>query len=166
MPKNRVQEICFTVLNSGVMILLMGIYNVSLNLGGLSAASLDIAVRHFPLEWAIGFLLAFFLASKFAKQMSGKVTEADDRILLKILSIQTFTVCAMVPMMSLVGTLMNAEWNLNFIFIWIQTSILNFGMALLLQYFVVGPLCRKVFRLIFVNHQAAEKSAIEDGFAE
>ena len=148
------------------MIFLMGIYNVSLNLGGLSARSLRIAVGHFPFEWFIGFLLAFFLASKFAKQMSGKVIEVNDRVLLKILSIQTFTVCAMVPMMSLLGTIMNAEWNMDFVFIWVQTSVLNFGMALFLQYFVVGPVCRKVFRMIFVKNQLVEKAAIEDGFAE
>lgn len=167
MPKNKVQEVVFTLLNSGVMIFIMGVYNVSINMGGLSSASIIAETKHFPFEWLIGFFLAFFLASRFSKMMSHKVLQGNERPLIKILSIQTFTVCLMVPLMSLLGTLMNTGLHTNLLFVWIQTSFLNFGVALLMQYFIVGPSCRKIFRMIFVRNSVAEdQAAIEDGFAE
>lgn len=167
MPKNKVQEVVFTLLNSGVMIFIMGVYNVSINMGGLSRTSIIAEAKHFPFEWLIGFFLAFFLASRFSKMMSQKVLLGNERPLIKILSIQTFTVCLMVPLMSLLGTLMNTGLQPNLFLVWIQTSFLNFGVALLMQYFIVGPSCRKIFRMIFVrNSVAEEQAAIEEGFAE
>lgn len=167
MPKTKGQEIIFTFLNSGVMIFIMGVYNVSLNMGGLSGRSIIAEAKHFSLEWIIGFLLAFFLASKFSKIMSVKILVGNERPLIKILCIQTFTVCSMVPMMSLLGTIMNTSFGTDFIFVWIQTSFLNFGVALLMQYFIVGPLCRKIFRGIFAQKsEVNEEEALKDGFAE
>lgn len=123
MPKNKVQEVVFTLLNSGVMIFIMGVYNVSINMGGLSRTSIIAEAKHFPFEWLIGFFLAFFLASRFSKMMSQKVLLGNERPLIKILSIQTFTVCLMVPLMSLLGTLMNTGLQPNLFLVWIQTSL-------------------------------------------
>ena len=59
----------------------------------------------FPLEWFIGLLCAFFIASRTSKYFAFRVAKPTDRPIFIILCIQTFTVCTMVPLMSLLGTI-------------------------------------------------------------
>lgn len=151
MPSTRFQEFIFTLITSGCMIFIMGVYNVAIHMGGLSAATFPAALRMFPLEWGIGFLLAFFVAGRVAKHLAFRVARPGDRPIFIILCIQAFTVCTMVPLMSLVGTLEGAGISGQLPFLWLQTAALNFLMALPLQVFAVGPFCRWVFRRIFQN---------------
>ena len=88
-----------------------------------------------------------------------------------ILCIQTFTVCTMVPLMSLLGTIESSGITSNLIFIWLQTICLNFIMAYPLQILVVGPFCRFVFRHLFAsanqgNETKVEREMEQQGFAE
>ena len=39
---------------------------------------------------------------------------------------------------------------------WLQTTILNFPMALIWQFFFAGPLVRRIFGLLFREKQATE----------
>ena len=64
MFKTKLDELGFTLLTSGLMIYIMGVYNVALHTGGLQYATFGMAAHSFPLEWFIGFLLAFFVASR------------------------------------------------------------------------------------------------------
>ena len=66
MPKTKREEFIFTAMTSGLMIFIMGVYNVAINNNGLEYASFVQAARTFPLEWLIGFLLAFFVANKLS----------------------------------------------------------------------------------------------------
>ena len=104
---------------------------------------------HFLLEWLIGFVLAFFVAGNVAKYLAFKVAVPQDRSIFIILCIQTFTVCVMVPLMSIVGTIEQSGITADLPVIWLQTVAINFVMALPLQIFLVGPLCRGIFRMIF-----------------
>ena len=83
----------------------MGVYNVAIHTGGLQATTFSHALHSFPLEWFIGFLCAFFIASKTSKYFAFRVAKPTDRPIFIILCIQTFTVCTMVPLMSLLGTI-------------------------------------------------------------
>lgn len=139
----------FTLLTSGIMIYIMGVYNVALHSGGLKYATFALAAKNFLLEWAIGFLLAFFVAGKLAPRLAFRVARPEDRPIFKILCIQTFTVCIMVPLMSLVGVLESSGLHGDLPVLWLNTLVLNFVMAYPLQIFVVGPLCRLVFRAAF-----------------
>ena len=62
MPKTKFQEFIFTLITSGCIIFIMGVYNVAIHTGGLQAATFSHALHSFPLEWFIGFLCAFFIA--------------------------------------------------------------------------------------------------------
>ena len=64
MPKTKFQESIFTFITSGCMIFIMGVYNVAIHTGELQAATFKHALHSFPLEWFIGLLCAFFIASK------------------------------------------------------------------------------------------------------
>ena len=169
MFRTKLDKCGFTLLTSGLMIFLMGVYNVALHTGGLQYSTFGIAAHSFPLEWLIGFLLAFFVASRTAKHFAFKVAQPADRPIFKILCIQTFTVCTMVPLMSLLGTIESAGVTAALPVIWLQTVALNFVMAYPLQIFVVGPFCRFVFRSRMgarTHAKEEEEQAIAEGFAE
>ena len=57
----------FTLITSGLMIFIMGVYNVAVHTGGLKYATFAYAAHPFLPEWIIGFLLAFFIAGGVAK---------------------------------------------------------------------------------------------------
>lgn len=171
MPKTKFQEFIFTLITSGCIIFIMGVYNVAIHTGGLQAATFSHALHSFPLEWFIGFLCAFFIASKTSKYFAFRVAKPTDRPIFIILCIQTFTVCTMVPLMSLLGTIESSGITSNLIFIWLQTICLNFIIAYPLQILVVSPFCRFVFRHLFVSASQENEGKIEhemeqQGFAE
>ena len=146
MFQKKWHEVLFTVVTSGLMIYLMGVYNVALHTGGLAYATFGMVAHSFPLEWVIGFIFAWFLAGKLAPKLAFNVAQHGDRPIFIILCIQTFTVCTMVPLMSLVGTLESSGLTAQLPVIWLQTVVVNFLVAYPLQIFVVGPLVRGIFR--------------------
>ena len=156
MFKNKWEERLFTVVTSGLMIFLMGVYNVSINTGGLTYSAFARALHSFPLEWGLGFVFAYFIAGRVSKQLAFRVAHPQDRPIFIILCIQTFTVCTMVPLMSMVGVLESSGLTAQLPVIWIQTVCLNFIMAYPLQIFVVGPVCRVLFRVLLVGLKRTE----------
>ena len=89
MPKTKFQEFIFTLITSGCMIFIMGVYNVAIHTGGLQAATFKHALHSFPLEWFIGLLCTFFIASKTSKYFAFRVAKPTDRPIFIILCIQT-----------------------------------------------------------------------------
>lgn len=146
MFRKKWHEVLFTVVTSGLMIYLMGVYNVALHSGGLSYAVFGRAARSFPLEWLVGFVLAVAVASPLAGKLAFRVAQPGDRPVFIILCIQTFTVCVMVPLMSMVGTLESSGLTAALPLVWVQTAALNFLAAYVLQIFLVGPFVRMIFR--------------------
>lgn len=51
--------------------------------------------------------------------------------------------------MSMVGTIEQNGITADLPVIWLQTAAINFVTALPLQIFLVGPICRRVFRAVF-----------------
>ena len=149
MPETKFENAVFTLITSGLMIFIMGVYNVAIHTKGLQYASFVYAAHSFPIEWFIGFLIAFFIAGRIAKRLAFRVAQPQDRPIFIILCIQTFTVCVMVPLMSMVGTIEQNGLSAELPVIWLQTVVVNFVMALPLQIFAVGPICRRVFKTIF-----------------
>lgn len=149
MPKTKLENAFFTLITSGLMIFIMGVYNVALHTGGLKYSIFVYAAHSFLLEWLIGFLLAFFIVGRAAKHLAFRVAIPQDRSIFIILCIQTFTVCIMVPLMSMVGTIEQNGITVELPVMWLQTVVINFIMALPLQIFLVGPICRRVFNGIF-----------------
>lgn len=146
MFRSKYSEIGFTLLVSGLMIYLMGVYNTALHGGGLQYSTFLHAARTLPFEWAIGFLCAFFVAGRTAPYFAFRVAQPQDRRIFKILCIQTFTVCTMVPLMSLLGVLESSGFTRRLPLLWVQSVVLNFIPAYPLQIFLVGPFCRWLFR--------------------
>ncbi len=149
MPKNKFEEVIFTLMVSGSMIFFMGVYNIWINKGGTLTTIVAHEIAAFPLEWLIGFILAFFGASKISKHLTFKIINPDSKPLSKILLIQTFTVCTMVPLMSAVGIFEAMGLTEEMPKLWIKAMMINFVVAYPLQLLIVGPACRYLFRWIF-----------------
>ena len=81
-----------------------------------------------------------------------------------MLAISAASVWIMCPCMSFFATLLFKDsHNAQFLAIWIQTTVINFPMALLLQFFFAGPITRRIFGALFREKNAAPAPQTERG---
>ena len=66
MPKNKFQEVIFTIIMVFFMVYAMICYNIALNMGGMSNAVFPAAFHELIIMGPIAFILDFFLVSKLA----------------------------------------------------------------------------------------------------
>lgn len=147
MPKNKFQDAVFTLIMAAVMVYGMIVYNVALNMGGVSGQTFLIALNEIPIMVPIAFVLEFFVVGKIARRLAFSVMRPDDRPQFITYAISICICCIMCPIMSLIATLLFKETK-SFA-VWIQTWAMNFPMAMLYQLFYCGPLVRLIFRTIF-----------------
>lgn len=151
MPKTKFQNFIFTLITAILMAYAMIVYSVAINSSeGLVNKTFLIAIKEFPIEGIIVFVLAFFVASPIAKKIAFRIVnpKVDNKMFI-ILSIQTFTVLVMVGLMSIYALFAQHLINDNVICNYIVLYCKNFIMAYPLQIFFVGPLVRNVFKIIF-----------------
>lgn len=149
MPETKFENVIFTMMMVFCMVFSMTVYTLAIQMGGLSSMTFALAIREMWLEYVIVFALIFFVITRTAKKLAFRiVTPGVDKPIFVILSIQCFTVCQIVPVITLIATFLHNGGN-DWFTGWIQTAVLCFPMALFLQVFFVGPLVRNVFRMIF-----------------
>lgn len=151
MPKTKFQNLIFTLMTAVLMAYCMIVYSVAINSStGLINQTFLIALKEFPIEGIIVFLLAFFVASPISKKLAFRIVNTkDDNKMFIVLSIQTFTVLTMVGLMSIYALFVQHLINSNIVCNYIVLYCKNFIMAYHLQIFFVGPFVRNVFRIIF-----------------
>lgn len=151
MPKTKTQNFIFTLMTTVLMAYSMIVYSVAINSpDGLVNKTFLIALKEFPLEGLIVFLLTYFVASPIAKKLAFRIVNPkEDNKMFIIFSIQTFTVLIMVYLMSVYALFAKNLINSNIICNYIVLYCKNFIMAYPLQMFLVGPLVRNIFRIIF-----------------
>ena len=151
MPKTKFQNFIFTLMTVILMAYFMIVYSVAINSqDGLINQTFLIALKEFPLEAIIVFLLAFFIASPVAKKLAFRIVNPEkDNKMFVILSIQSFTVCIMVTLMSIYALFAQNLINSNIVCNYLVLVCKNFIMAYPLQIFIVGPIVRNTFRLVF-----------------
>lgn len=151
MPKTKFQSVIFTLIMVFCMVFCMTCYTIALKMRGLSVLVFSLAIREMWLEYLIVFCLIFFLISKAAQKLAFRIVNPEiDRPIFVILAIQSFTVCLIVPIITLIATFLHgnaSSWFTN----WIQLAFLCFPVAYFLQIFFVGPFVRFVFRNLFHN---------------
>lgn len=154
MPRNKRESLIFTVMMCFVMVFWMSMYNVSLNMGGLSLESIQAGWLGFPIAYIYAMCFDWFLVSKTAKWFSFRfLVKPDSKPLRIIVSISSCMVVQMVIVMSFYGSFeLCAEghnaWD-ALVPVWLMNIPKNFIMALPFQLFVAGPLVRKLFRKAF-----------------
>lgn len=151
MPKTKFQNLLFTLMNVILMSYSMIVYSVAINSSdGLINQTFLIALKEFPIESIIVFVLAYFVTSPLAKKLTFRIVNPkEDNKMFIILSIQTFTVIVMVSLMSLYALFVQNLINSNIVCNYIVLYCKNFIMAFPLQIFFVGPLVRNIFRILF-----------------
>ncbi|MBE5990397.1 MAG: DUF2798 domain-containing protein [Paenibacillaceae bacterium] len=146
MPKNKFQDVIFTAIMAVAMVYGMIVYNVALNMRGITAGTFTAALHELPVMAPIAFILEYFVVGKIAKKLAFKVIRPDDRPQFITYAISICICCIMCPVMSLIATILFKEPGIG---TWLQTWAMNFPMAILYQMFYCGPVVRLVFRLIF-----------------
>ena len=147
MPKNKFQDVVYTIIMATIIVYGMVVYNVALNMGGVSGATFIAAVHELPIMVPIAFILEFFIVGKIAKGLAFTVVRPTDRPQFITYAISICICCIMCPVMSLVATILFKDTKT--FGTWVQTWAMNFPMALLYQLFYCGPFVRLIFRSIF-----------------
>ncbi len=147
MPKNKFQDVVFTLIMATIMVYGMVVYNVALNTGGVTGTTFLSALHELPIMVPIAFVLEFFVVGRLAKMLAFRVMRPDDRPQFITYAISICICCIMCPVMSLAATILFKE-NKSF-GTWVQTWTLNFPMAICYQMFYCGPFVRLIFRTIF-----------------
>jgi len=150
MPKNKFQEVIFTIMMVLVMVYAMIVYNISLSLGGLENKVFLLAFKELVIMGPIAFIIDMFLVSKIAGKKARNIVDIKkDNPFLMVLMISCISILLMCPIMSLVATILFKSIDAQFISVWIQTVCFNFPMALIWQLFFAGPFVRFIFNKIF-----------------
>lgn len=149
MPKNKFQDAIFTIIMATIMVYGMVVYNVALNIGGVSSKTFLLALKELPIMVPIAFVLEFFIVGKLANILAFKVVTPQDRPQIITYAISICICCIMCPIMSLIATFLFKTPSFG---TWIKTWALNFPMAMFYQMFYCGPLVRLIFRTIFRNN--------------
>ena len=157
LPQNKFQDVIFTLFMAFVMVYAMICYNIALNVGGLQNFVFLAAFKEIVIMWPIGVALELLFVGKLAQKQAFRfVTPGKDLMIMMILAISAMSVCLMCPLMSLAATILFKDAGSEFIAVWLQTTALNFPMALCWQIFFAGPFVRNVFGF-FVKKFAKDK---------
>ena len=91
---------------------------------------------------------------KLAKKIAFNIVDPKtDKPIVITLAISSIIVCFMCPIMSFFGSILFGFNGIeNLISKWLQTSVLNFPMALFTQIFYVGPFVRCLFKKLFKDN--------------
>ena len=167
MPKTKLESIVFTAITAWMMVYLMTL----LASGIFVNATFLTALKTMWVEFVLIFLCAYFLSSRVAKHFAFQVVKPTDRPIAIIFAIQTFTVVSQVALASILGVYHGYGFTAQFVPDYLMTYCRNFIMALPLQLFLVGPIARKLFRMLFrrVNGQDeanVERELLREGIAE
>jgi len=151
MPKTKFQSVVFTLMMVFCMVYLMTVYTVSIKMGGLSYSVFGIAIKEMWLEYVIVFVLIFFAITKIALKLTEHILPSKETLpsIASILATQSFTVCCIVPTITLIATFLHNGFTADWFIEWITSAVQCFPMALCLQVFFIGPLVRNIFRKIF-----------------
>jgi len=150
MPKTKFQGVVFTLIMVFCMVFCMTTYTIALKMGGLTYQVFAISIKEMWLEYVIVFCLAFFVVTKLAQKLTFRILDpAKTQPVFIMLGIQSFTVCLMVPTITLIATFIHNGFTADWYTQWIQSAVLCFPMAYFLQIFFVGPFVRLIFRTIF-----------------
>ncbi|SFG30740.1 Protein of unknown function [Oribacterium sp. WCC10] len=165
LPQNKFQDVVFTVFMAFVMVYAMICYNISLNVGGMQNFVFIAAFKEMIIMWPIAVVLELLFVGKLAQILAFRfVTPGKDPMIMIILAISAMSVCLMCPLMSLAATILFKNAGTQFVAVWLQTTAMNFPMALCWQIFFAGPLVRNIFgfvvRSISKQPETAAKEAV------
>ena len=141
MPKNKFQDVIYTIIMASVMVYGMVAYNIVLNTGSMQNWVFLAVFHEWPIMTVIAILLELVFVGKLAMKVAFRLVNPREASQTSImLAISAASVWLMCPCMSFFATLLFKDsHNAQFFAIWVQTTVMNFPMALLWQFFAAGP---------------------------
>ena len=160
MPKTKFQEVIFTIIMVFFMVYAMICYNTALNIGEMKNEVFLSAFKELSFMGPIAFILDFFYYRSHCQKdlLLSIVNPAKDNPFFLVLAISAISVIFMCPLMSLAATLIFKNAGVEIISVWLETTALNFPMALCWQLFFAGPIVRFIFRHIFRRSLTADNT--------
>ena len=155
MPKNKFQDVIFTIIMATIMVYGMVVYNVALNTGTVNGTTFLAATHELPIMVPIAFVLEFFVVGKIAKMLAFTVMRPTDRPQFITYAISICICCIMCPVMSLIATVLFKNAGANVLATWFETTFFNFPVALFWQIFYCGPCIRFIFGKLFPEKENA-----------
>ena len=149
MPKTKFQRIIFTLMMVFFMVYSMTVYTISLSSGQLTGEVFIAAFKEMWTEYLIVFALIFFLITNTSIKLAGKVADSENNRFKYMIAIQSFTVLLIVPLITFCVSLLKDGISVNLLTQWITTAAICYPAAYFLQIFIVGPLVRFLFRMMF-----------------
>ena len=160
MPKNKFQEVIFTIIMVFFMVYAMICYNIVLNTGAMTNSVFLSAFRELTFMGPIAFVLDFFLVYKLAFACANRMVDFRScHPFSMILAISVASIAFMCPLMSFFATLFFKHAGNQFIAVWLQTTFMNFPAAFFWQLIYAGPIVRFIFRHIFPEKESAKEAA-------
>lgn len=153
MPKNKFQEIVFTIMMSIAMVVFMEMYNGYFRDGAITMAGVFIMLKEMTYIVPIVFVLSYFVGDPLAGKLTMQNVDVKTAPPLFVIYVRAiYTVTIMCPAMSMVATLIfKHPTPTTLIPIWLVTVATNFPCALISQIMFCGPLVRFLFRKMFAN---------------
>ena len=159
MPRNKFQEVIFTIIMVFFMVYAMICYNIVLNTGAMTNGVFLSAFHELVIMGPIAFILDFFLGSKLAFACANRMVDFRNcHPFSMILAISVASIALMCPLMSLAATIIFKHAGSQFIAVWLQTTFLNFPVAFFWQLIYAGPVVRFIFRHIFPENKKAKEA--------
>lgn len=134
MPKTFKQNLLFTAMMSFLMVYVMILFNISLNIGGMKNHVFLLAFHEMIIMWPVAFFLELLVVDSLAHKLAFRFVQPTDRPIVITLAISSS--------MSLIATILFKTIDVS---VWLQTTFMNFPVALLFQIFYCGPLIRFLF---------------------
>ena len=160
MPKNKFQEVIFTIIMVFFMVYAMICYNIVLNTGAMTNSVFLSAFHELTFMGPIGLVLDFFLVSKLAFACANRMVDFRScHPFSMILAISVASIAFMCPLMSFFATLFFKHAGNQFIAVWLQTTFMNFPVAFFWQLIYAGPIVRFIFRHIFPEKENVKEAA-------
>ena len=159
MPKTKLQDFIFTLMMAFVMVYAMVCYNISFDMVGMSNQVFLLAFHEMPIMWPIAVILEFFIVGKLAPALAFRFMTPQDKPLFITIAISSMIVCIMCPVMSFIATLLFKDAGSQIIAAWLQTTAINFPMALCWQIFFAGPAVRNIFGFFMKRIEGARANS-------
>ena len=164
MPKTKFQNIIFTLIMAFIMVYAMICYNISLNKGQMSNEVFLLAFHEMVIMWPAAFILEFFAVELATKLAFRFIRPGVDNPFFITLAISSMIVCIMCPTMSMIATLLFKNPGKEIVAVWLQTTAMNFPMALCWQIFFVRTACKSDFQNNIQKQLQQYKSSVNHCF--
>ncbi len=139
--KNKKEDIIFTMLMCGFMVIFMDTFNTVIHIGFTKTAIISILKSLIP-TYIVAFLINYFVVKKNAIGLALKLTDKEK---IRGLLIPLLIVTGMSSLMCIWGTFIMSHPTGNQLTIFLENWIPSFIFALILQLTIAKKIVQKIF---------------------